>query len=1238
MSVVRRSSRFVVGTVLGILGSGRGEARALRCLAASLSHQTDSLLLCAGGLQLLPENATKWLRFSRLVETARATRASSRQEEMGLAELEMLLTDRPVAAKHVLDNEDPFEGPFVAPVCFESVEYLALPGATADAATVCQFLLDAVDELREDAAEAYGLMQRDAARLLWVSDLVVRRAGLGRWKEPKYDKDDGVHIPEAGELNRLKAAVSIDDVDVEPFGGVAGFSDLCWPRKRVHPRRDHHRLADDRHLVYPLSLASDSKSLIVPAPNQLALSLVHRIALHATRCGAQSLLMSAFERHVLAEAEGLCVSMNWTPLEPLVTLEAHSGVSDALIAYDLDKIAHVVVLADDLDGYETGRPHAPTDTRTRLLRIRTRMEQARDAVAALDAESHVFHLLVVAPIGRPMFADFASLEGNDWSVLMLSIDELRTIAHHERDDPLGLWRFAVDRWRLPLDHSVSSAIDAYALYLELGRRPPELAQGDRPVVLFLIGNGAPLTVQQRQLSDVHANRLPNSSEVAMVQRVPARSAAPVYVPRDEDLSPLRLIELVLPIWVEADGSDPRSQAFCQAVADAVAHHLWRIRGSIDGCLQAITKRAAAVVIEIADPDAVALTFCDPEDSAGTPWFEIAVEPDEQHVRVLLLANAAARLADVDRHAEGTLVAEVVRALGLLTRESIDGADARLTDLDVRAMPRFMHVSVGDAPHIHGGAAGPGCRLKHHRELDAVSREIDSIALGLGVGFGVVPAERRAEVTDEIVRVLDDRLRAGMRELDPVSTFVMLVSEQERMHQDRTRLAVVTPNPFTGETEEEFTRSALEKFHQINIAAPASRYLVETAVHGVRAGRRPLSLSRYDELLAISQHLVQLGSYGAAFRAGLSDAEVRLSEQGQLVIGHTDPYSEAVRDYADAGARSLAAHDTLAEWARYSQDHDLASPPSPRELGELSEAFESEFGVPLNGFLRSVERLRELAADSGLGVMRAPVHDLHNDLMTTAELTARQAASMLDMLSLKADPDATEADLLDTRPVPWRFGRENSFLRRPLLSHDLGTDTEMALWGSQMPCIAAGALFEQVFTGRLQARTAPMQKYISRHRNWISRNFEDEVAETFRRNPHNRVRVRATSLGNTSLKHGKGATLGDIDVLVVNEHQRTVLIIEAKSFAATRTPSEVRSEIDKLTLGARSAVARHLARVGFVRDRWPLLHRQMKLSGHSSDWWVREMVVTSSPSIGADLLRRRGDQVGTPIVPFAELSI
>ena len=110
-----------------LLGSRKGTLRELASLEPQIRHLTDSLLRYAGALQLLPDNATKWLRFARLVEATRAARPAHPQRPADACRDRRPLDGPPIATEWVLANEDPFEGPFTAPVVFDDAEYLTVP-------------------------------------------------------------------------------------------------------------------------------------------------------------------------------------------------------------------------------------------------------------------------------------------------------------------------------------------------------------------------------------------------------------------------------------------------------------------------------------------------------------------------------------------------------------------------------------------------------------------------------------------------------------------------------------------------------------------------------------------------------------------------------------------------------------------------------------------------------------------------------------------------------------------------------------------------------------------------------------------------------------------------------------------------------------------------------------------------------------------------------------------------------
>ena len=234
-----------------------------------------------------------------------------------------------------------------------------------------------------------------------------------------------------------------------------------------------------------------------------------------------------------------------------------------------------------------------------------------------------------------------------------------------------------------------------------------------PRILLPPGFGAPLAVKHLRRSDLHAAHLPDGSRVVMVGREAVDHAVRVYIPQCEDLRHLRLVELALPCWVGSHGAGPQSQWFCDGVADAVSLHLWRIRALVNANLDKIAEGASCVVVDIVDPGGSVLSLADVDNADDTPWFEIAVDPDECRITVQLLPNAAVRLSRVTDREEERLIMEVARSLASLAGCPSVTVDTDRAGFTANEMPRFMHIGVGYVPGVHGGASLPGCRLKHH---------------------------------------------------------------------------------------------------------------------------------------------------------------------------------------------------------------------------------------------------------------------------------------------------------------------------------------------------------------------------------------------------------------------------------------------------------------------------------------------------------------------------------------------
>ena len=114
--------------------------------------------------------------------------------------------------------------------------------------------------------------------------------------------------------------------------------------------------------------------------------------------------------------------------------------------------------------------------------------------------------------------------------------------------------------------------------------------------------------------------------------------------------------------------------------------------------------------------------------------------------------------------------------------------------------------------------------------------------------------------------------------------------------------------------EDVVQQLQEEFPKIAVASLASRFLIEYAATEPPNVFRPISLSSYDEMRALSNHIINFGMLSDAVRYELSDIKLAILMSGRL--GRTQGKYE--------GATASHTHTLVLPHA-----HALARPLEPK---------------------------------------------------------------------------------------------------------------------------------------------------------------------------------------------------------------------------------------------------------------------------------------------------------------------
>ncbi|MCG6138708.1 MAG: hypothetical protein MET45_29620 [Nostoc sp. LLA-1] len=175
------------------------------------------LLAAVAGLQLMPENAERAIRFEVLAHAIASVNSKGfgNKTRANLKQLEKICNDSS-SLKSFIWMEDPFANPFTEAFTFYGGSYIVFPGIAEESTFIWRQLINAIF-FHPNPFPNYQF-ERKARQLflavLALSNEIARRAGLERGIEPISAPRDNVVIPSSQRLVQLKKAVSFSQSEL----------------------------------------------------------------------------------------------------------------------------------------------------------------------------------------------------------------------------------------------------------------------------------------------------------------------------------------------------------------------------------------------------------------------------------------------------------------------------------------------------------------------------------------------------------------------------------------------------------------------------------------------------------------------------------------------------------------------------------------------------------------------------------------------------------------------------------------------------------------------------------------------------------------------------------------------------------------------------------------------------------------------------------------------------------------
>lgn len=1162
-----------------------------------------SLVAAASALMLLPENASRHVRLYRLAAAGMAL-PDHGEQSISPSALRSLLKNEELSGINIQQQEDQYSEVLVQSVTFAGGPYLVSGGSGEHSLADLESLIEA--SFRSDwmpaglRTPAFQLVRG----LLTVSDLVLSRAGLTRGTRPAGSPRTPIAVPGAAGLAHLETATFISHETLATHGPwleMVVDTLALDPSQLADPCSGDYM--DDRLFVTPFLRLPGGYRVVLP------LDLAICIRFHLLRFVMQDGQLEEFGRQwgdAVLRRHARAVTGT-----PLVPIESTDIVRRYIAKVDDKRAVHVILATDPLTDWE------PTvwghyDTQPVLERIAELVDpQARKGYS--DSEELV-HLVVTDSPGRAAFWGLREVSGADPLVTCRS-DDLEVILHSEPDGLLGLLLFAQATRNRPGSSVSLSVLDEFSSYQEYGKsfymsddQPPD-------VMFFNPGDGLQERLRFATETDRHGVILPRGRQpIVQVQRRYDLDAPEIYIalPNTDFIG--CVVELDSHnVFVSLDVHDGDFFGFELELLDCVTY--WIRECAVSANLRP-SEDNADIVLVVNDAKSW-LSMAE-----ASPDLPIEVEEANGFFNLHFSPSFSLALQDKSNRAERGLVSLLLRVIFSVP---VSELQQHLEAIAPEGPKRMLNV-FDQGRHPDMLAAELPAPLTGHGQVSA--QLLDNLGewlrapAGGGWERGVVAKEDRTKVLNSAVSHLFDELKAELSRYEETDLLNFLVLQNEALTFHARRNSTLLRSRLACFGERSSTVSELvEDRKEFSAAHRANRFLLEYLSAVPPGGSRTIGVLDYYRLLSVAREIIERATVSDFLQYGLADFEVSILESGRLGVSRDDRVTKAIDAYGNSsGMRSVkeALGDVAPGLVRSHGDSFIES---------SNSAMKAEFGFTLSELREVCGGLLDLSTADG--VTRIARNEAVLSISRERAIAASTVSVVIAAIELTRQ-DSFEAIGRDARP--WRFGRDRSYLRRPLVLQG-----QELVFGFRSVYRLGIYWSEMLLSGRLQARarTDEMKGFISKVRSEINNEFAHSVAGRLTELGMT-TRVSVKKIGKRRIVDDLGQDLGDIDVLAVHPASRTIFAVEAKDFEVARTPVEMANELDKLFGGRstkKSTTELHQRRVD-----WIVRHASETASSFYSGpvrdkWRVVGAIVTSEPLI-APLV----SSSPFPVVAFEDLSI
>lgn len=489
-------------------------------------------------------------------------------------------------------------------------------------------------------------------------------------------------------------------------------------------------------------------------------------------------------------------------------------------------------------------------------------------------------------------------------------------------------------------------------------------------------------------------------------------------------------------------------------------------------------------------------------------------------------------------------------------------------------------------------------------------------------YGIVKDEERSAIANFVVDYLYKLLQKQVSELQPDYLVELVCNDLEKVMYNM----MLTQKRYAYDVAcyPEKRRKMFDDFNELNKTSMALKFLVEYIAACPPDGTQILGEWQYERLLAICHLIIDWAYKNDLFYYKIFNTPVEILKSDRIGMKQ-DEFNKLQMINIKAREVQLS-YNSMSDFRE-----KLPRAEFPNIEEELNNAFLDEYAFSFDEFCNSIFGMISYGNENNDEIKKSDKSKLISWIVeNNTSLNSNEVDKVIRYISLTK----REHFLKPQQPYrkedvyPWRFNRELSFTRRPVIIRE-----NEVIWGNRQLFHMLKFTIDLIYEGKLKARGKKLTALVGKISNKRGDDFNNQVYNKINEINDFIVYKNIKKVNHKNIADENGNTLGDIDVLYIIPNQKQIVLVEVKDFNFSKSPYEMDCEYQKMFVDKsdkKCFATKHKRRASWVNDHLEDIKIQYELEGDG--WTVKDIFIVSQAIISNAFY-----DTGATIITYSEIS-